>query len=105
MLTFYEFVAVQEGLMIPDDNAIVGLSRIAPPKPQKPQKPQKLKPPPKLKPFHALNASESLDQLHRNIAALDRLGIGLFPPKKEDLRRLLDKYKNQISNHGQRPGY
>lgn len=91
MLSFYEFVAMQEGLMMPDDNAIPGISKIMPPTPPKKGKWPK---PPKLKPVP--KTCESWSQLDRHVADFDKLGIGLFPPRREDLQRLLDKYKSQV---------
>lgn len=92
MLTFLEFLAIQEGMWLNDKLAIPGLSATPPPTPPKKGKWPK---PPKLKP--AYKTCESMDQLHRNVADLGKLGIGLFPPKKEDLERLLDKYKSQVA--------
>lgn len=62
-----------------------------------PPKKTSLKPPPKLKPSHAPRIEGSLDQLQRSVGELDRLGIGLPPPKEEDLKRLIDKQKNQVT--------
>jgi len=84
-----------EGLWLNDKNAVVGLSKIAPPKPPKTARPT---PPPKIKPPHAPKPCEgSLDQLRQSVDALGKLGIGLLPPKKEDLKRLIDKQKNQVA--------
>ena len=94
MMTFTEYVAMREGLWLNDKNAIVGLSKIAPPTPPKKTRPPT---PPKIKPPHVPKTCEgSLDQLHQSVDELGRLGIGLLPPKKEDLKRLIDKQKNQV---------
>lgn len=92
--TFSEYCAWREGLWLNDKNAIVGLSKIAPPTPPKKTKPT---PPPKIKPPHVAKTEGSLDQLQRSVGELDKLGIGLLPPKKDDLKRLIDKHKNQIT--------
>lgn len=94
MMTFAEYVAMREGLWLNDKNAVVGLSKIAPPKPPKKTKPT---PTPKIKPFHVAKTEGSLDQLQRSVGELDRLGIGLLPPKRDDLKRLVDKHKNQVT--------
>ncbi|ETN80225.1 hypothetical protein NECAME_18028 [Necator americanus] len=94
MMTFAEYVAMREGLWLNDKNAVVGLSKTPPPKPPKTARPM---PPPKIKPPHVPKVEGSLDQLHRSVGELDRLGIGLLPPKRDDLKRLIDKHKNQIT--------
>ena len=94
MMTFAEYVAMREGLWLNDKNAVVGLSKTPPPKPPKTARPM---PPPKIKPPHVPKVEGALDQLHRSVGELDRLGIGLLPPKRDDLKRLIDKHKNQIT--------
>lgn len=86
MITFAEYVAMREGLWLNDKNAVVGLSKMAPPKP-----PKKIKRP------HVPKVEGSLDQLHRSVDDLSRMGIGLLPPKRDDLKRLIDKQKNQVT--------
>lgn len=94
MRTFAEYVAMREGLWLNDKNAVVGLSKIAPPKPPKTARPT---PMPKIKPPHVPKSEGSLDQLHQSVDELGKLGIGLLPPRKEDLKRLIDKQKNQVT--------
>jgi hypothetical protein len=95
MITFSEYVAMREGLWLNDKNAVVGLSKIAPPRPPKKTRPPT---PPKIKPPHVPKTCEgSLDQLHQSVDELGKLGIGLLPPKKEDLKRMIDKQKNHIT--------
>lgn len=97
MMTFMQFMEMRaaEGLWLNDKNAVVGLSRIAPPTPPKKTRPTT---PPKIKSPHVPKTCEgSLDQLHQNVDALGKLGIGLLPPEKEDLQRLIDKQKNQVT--------
>lgn len=95
MMTFAEYVAMREGLWLNDKNAVVGLSKIAPPTPPKKTKPPT---PPKIKPPHVPKTCEgSLDQFHQSVDELGKLGIGLLPPKEDDLKRLIDKQKNQIT--------
>ena len=96
MITFDQYCEMRanEGLWLNDKNAVVGLSKIAPPKPPKTTRPT---PTPKIKPPHVPKSEGSLDQLHRSVGELDRLGIGLLPPKTDDLKRLIDKQKNQVT--------
>lgn len=96
MMTFQKYCEMRanEGLWLNDKLAVVGLSKIAPPKPPRKARPT---PTPKIKPPHVPKVEGSLDQLHRSVGELDRLGIGLLPPKKEDLKRLIDKQKNQVT--------
>ena len=95
MMTFAEYVAMREGLWLNDKNAVVGLSKIDPPTPPKKTRPLT---PPKIKPPHAPKTCEgSLDQLHQSVDELGKLGIGLLPPRKEDLKRLIDKQKSQVT--------
>jgi len=94
MMTFAEYVAMREGLWLNDKNAIEGISKTPPPKPPKTARPT---PPPKIKPPHVAKSEGSLDQLQRSVGELDKLGIGLLPPRKEDLKRLIDKQKNQVT--------
>ena len=89
VMTFAEYVAMREGLWLNDKNAIAGVSK-TPPKPARPT------PTPKTKPPHVPKSEGSLDQLHRSVDALGELGIGLLPPKKEDLKRVVDKQKSQV---------
>jgi hypothetical protein len=37
------------------------------------------------------------DQFHQSVDALGRLEIGILPPKTEDLKRLIDKQKNEVT--------
>jgi hypothetical protein len=97
MMSFSEYVEMRtanEGLWLNDKLAVPGISKIMPPKPPKKTRPT---PMPKIKPPHVPKSEGSLDQLHRGVGELDRLGIGLLPPKKEDLKRLIDKHKNQVT--------
>ncbi len=48
-------------------------------------------PTPEIKPPQAPKSEGSLDQLHRSVGELDRMGVGLLPSKREDLKRLIDK--------------
>jgi hypothetical protein len=90
MKTFAEYVAMREGLWLNDKNAIAGISKTPPPEPARPR------PTPKTKPPHVPKSEGSLDQLHRSVDALGALGIGLLPPKKEDLKRVVDKQESQL---------
>lgn len=56
MMTFNEYVSMREGLWLNDKNAVVGLSKIAPPKPPKTARPT---PPPKIKPVPAKPVGEA----------------------------------------------
>lgn len=49
MMKFREYIRLREGLWLPDERAVVGLSKIRPPKPPEPPKPRK-KPPVKVLP-------------------------------------------------------
>jgi hypothetical protein len=95
MRTFAEYIAMREGSWLNDKNAVVGLSKIAPPKPPNTARPTT---PPKIKPPQVPKTSEgSLDQLQQSVDVLGKLGIGLLPPRKDDLKRLIDKQKNQVT--------
>jgi hypothetical protein len=75
------------------------LSKTPPLKPPKKTRPTT----PKTEPPHVSKVEGSLDQLHPSVADLARLGIGLLPPKKEDLQRLIDNHKNQIPSRQNQP--
>jgi hypothetical protein len=102
MKTFAEYVAMQEGLWLNDKNAVVGLSRTAPPTPPKKVK----KPtPPKLNPVHAPAPTKTVGRVQNPagdaqfpdaLTMMARLGIPLIEPSKEQMRRLVDKVKNQV---------
>ena len=98
MMSFSEYVEMRtasEGLWLNDRLAIPGISKIMPPTPPKKTRPPT---PPKIKPPHAPKTCEgSLDRLHQSVDELGKLGIGLLPPRKEDLKRLIDKQKNQVT--------
>jgi hypothetical protein len=57
---------------INDRLAFAGIGE-TPPKPVRPE----------IEPPHVPKSEGSLDQLHRSVDALDKLGIGLFPPKRK----------------------
>ena len=98
MINFIEYMQIRmanEGLWLNDMLAVPGMSKLMPPTPpmqRKWPKPPKLKPVPK-----TCRESKSLSQLDRTVDTLAKVGVGLFPPRREDLKRLLDRYKNQVT--------
>jgi hypothetical protein len=102
MKTFAEYVAMQEGLWLNDKNAVVGLSRTAPPTP-----PRKVKPPtpPRLNPVHDPAPARTVGRVQNPVVdaqfpdaltMMARMGIPLIEPSKEEMRRLVDKAKNRV---------
>ena len=101
-MTFAECYKYREGLWLNDKNAIVGLSKIAPPTP-----PKKVKPPtpPKLNPVHAPVPARTVGRVQNPpgdaqfpdaLTMMARLGIPLIDPSKGQMMRLVDKAKNKV---------
>lgn len=94
MITFDEYCQYREGLWLADKNAVVGLSRIAPPKPlQKTRQPV----PPRIKPVHAPAPAKPMGevQLPDALTMMARMGINLVEPSKVQMKRMVEKEKKR----------
>ncbi|KAJ3082379.1 hypothetical protein HK102_001741 [Quaeritorhiza haematococci] len=96
MMTFAEYCRYREGLWLNDKNAVVGLSKIAPPEPRKKPKPKPIAPP-KIRTVHAPPPKPVGEaQLPDALTMMSQLGINLVEPDKDQLRRLVDKAKKRV---------
>ncbi len=98
MRTFAEYCQdrqYREGLWLNDKNAIVGLSRIAPPTPIKKTKPPTL---PKIKPVRMPAPAKPVGEVQMPDAwtMMAQMGISPVEPSKDQMTRLVDKAKNRV---------
>jgi hypothetical protein len=97
MRTFEEYCRYREGLWLNDKNAIVGLSKIAPPTPiKKPKPPAPLKLKPVRMPAPPKPMGEVQVQLPDAWTMMARMGISPVEPSKDQMTRLVDKAKKQV---------
>lgn len=97
MMTFREYCRYREGLWLNDKNAIVGLSKIAPPEPRKKPKPRPTAPP-KIRPVQATSPSKPVgeSQMPDTLTMMSRMGISLVEPDNDQMERLVDKTKTRV---------
>jgi len=94
MINFSEYVEMRnanEGLWLNDKNAVVGLSKIAQPKPPKkarPTAPAKVKPVP-MKPVGEARMPDA-------VSLMNRLGIDLLPPRSDEIEKIVEKDKQRL---------
>ena len=94
MMSFSEYVKMRtanEGLWLNDKNAVVGLSRTAPPKPPKKTRPPA---PAKVKPVPVKPVGEA--RMPDAVSLMNRLGIVLLPPRSDETERLVEKDKQRL---------
>lgn len=92
MMTFGEFCQYREGLWLNDKNAVVGLSKIAPPEPRKKPRPKPIAPP-KVGPVHVPPPPKPVGeaQLPDALTMMGRMGINLVEPSRDQVKRLVEK--------------
>jgi hypothetical protein len=100
MRTFAEYCQdrqYREGLWLNDKNAIVGLSKIAPPTPIKQPKPPA---PPKIKPVRMPAPPKPMGEVQVQLpdawTMMARMGISPVEPSKDQMTRFVDKAKKQV---------
>lgn len=95
MMTFGEYCHYREGLWLNDKNAVVGLSKIAPPKPPKKARQSA---PPRIKPVHAPAPEKPMGevQLPDALTMMGQMGINFVEPSRDQMKRLVDKAKNRV---------
>jgi hypothetical protein len=94
-MTFGEYCQYREGLWLNDKNAVVGLSKIAPPKPPKKTRQPA---PPRIKPVAAPPPPKPVGevQLPDALTMMGQMGINLVEPSRDQMKRLVDKAKNRV---------
>ena len=94
VMTFGEYCKYREGLWLNDKNAVVGLSKIAPPKPpRKTRQPA----PPRIKPVCAPAPPKPVGevQLPDALTMMGQMGINLVEPSRDQMKRLVEKGKKR----------
>jgi hypothetical protein len=111
MMTFEDYIQMRadEGLWLNDKNAVVGLSRTAPPTP-----PKKVKPPtpPKLNPVHTPTPARTVGRVQNPVGdaqfpdaltMMARMGINLVEPSKDEMKRMIERGKKQLTTRAKLP--